>query len=669
MKEKQGLHPDKFLTKSEEDSTNNDNRISELLTELGECREDERNSQNQIVQVISTAGAILGILFSASYFSVDDLNRSFGGLEYVTNVRVLFGLSSCVFCTAFSYIVVLGLGNVLRYYYIKDLEMRLYRLVPCAADDRDSNRAFFHWNSFYAPIITRNIKHVNSIQTLLNFICYSLAIVCAILFSITLTFAQYLMIKGRRWHDHLGLAVPLVLMGLSAVSFVYISLKAEDTSKFCWKTAQENRESKKSQQNVYAIRHLILYLFYPKIKDLQKPGLIVLSYFVVLFLGKACMGITWEWRSQVHNLVIFLFIFDFLAYQARYQINDIRGMKEDKEALAVNRLVANETGNESVLIKLSFSVALIKIVTAVVVTCTLDRMYRIPLLCCLFCLLLFTVLYETARAKSSAKWVYLFVGTGYPLRVMVGVLAAYPEIWKNVICTNNVNMPLYAGIVLLMAFWAYGTCAGILPWVDEVSSRMQKGWESTENQFPQFYEKKHFMEIQKKIQNRYINAKENKVGERVLPMREKGEISDVWNVSYLIAMSLLAIFIFMIVPLTGKLFIFEGAFLAISFLICARADRKQIVALTLAEGLIIIIKGYVARGHLREFYIYLFISCIQVLFAATYFLLRYQPQMKKISLVKLFIHFIGTIIRLIIGEYAWNTIKNDRLARNKQNMH
>lgn len=44
-------------------SDNNSNRINELLTELGESREDERNSQNQIVQVISTAGAVLGILF------------------------------------------------------------------------------------------------------------------------------------------------------------------------------------------------------------------------------------------------------------------------------------------------------------------------------------------------------------------------------------------------------------------------------------------------------------------------------------------------------------------------------------------------------------------------------------------------------------------------------
>ena len=43
----------------------------QLLTELSECREDERNCKDQMVQVIATASTILGVLFGSTYFSFD----------------------------------------------------------------------------------------------------------------------------------------------------------------------------------------------------------------------------------------------------------------------------------------------------------------------------------------------------------------------------------------------------------------------------------------------------------------------------------------------------------------------------------------------------------------------------------------------------------------------
>lgn len=50
---------------------NNEHRIEELLTELGQCREDERNTQNQILQILVTAATTLGILFGASFIDVE----------------------------------------------------------------------------------------------------------------------------------------------------------------------------------------------------------------------------------------------------------------------------------------------------------------------------------------------------------------------------------------------------------------------------------------------------------------------------------------------------------------------------------------------------------------------------------------------------------------------
>ena len=121
----------------------------ELLLELSQCREDERNCKNQMVQVISTASTILS--FGKGGFS-----------------KVVFYLSIAVFCVAFTYIIVLGIGSTLRYYYVQKIEDLL------SLESEDSK--FLHWGSYFAPIVTRNRKHIRSMHTLLFYVCYTLFI-------------------------------------------------------------------------------------------------------------------------------------------------------------------------------------------------------------------------------------------------------------------------------------------------------------------------------------------------------------------------------------------------------------------------------------------------------------------------------------------------------------
>ena len=130
----------------------------ELLLELSQCREDERNCKNQMVQVISTASTILGVLFGSTYFSFGK-----GGFS-----KVVFYLSIAVFCVAFTYIIGLGIGSTLRYYYVQKIEDLL------SLESEDSK--FLHWGSYFAPIVTRNRKHIRSMHTLLFYVCYTLFI-------------------------------------------------------------------------------------------------------------------------------------------------------------------------------------------------------------------------------------------------------------------------------------------------------------------------------------------------------------------------------------------------------------------------------------------------------------------------------------------------------------
>ncbi len=197
------------------DNENKQNRINELIAELSDCREDERNTQNQILQVIYVAGAILGILFSASYLN-DEKNKCitvFTNIESdninyiyklcnminanVTYSRIMFWLSLLIFCTAFAYIIVLGTNNILRYYYIQSLEDRLHELIPNTPKE-DGMGSFLHWNAYNAPIITRNINHITSSHTALIYFSYSVATVCAILFSMAMVASLFLEITPKK---------------------------------------------------------------------------------------------------------------------------------------------------------------------------------------------------------------------------------------------------------------------------------------------------------------------------------------------------------------------------------------------------------------------------------------------------------------------------------------
>lgn len=61
-----------------------------------------------------------------------------------------------------------GIGSTLRYYYVQKIEDLL------SLESEDSK--FLHWGSYFAPIVTRNRKHIRSMHTLLFYVCYTLFI-------------------------------------------------------------------------------------------------------------------------------------------------------------------------------------------------------------------------------------------------------------------------------------------------------------------------------------------------------------------------------------------------------------------------------------------------------------------------------------------------------------
>lgn len=195
-----------------------ENDFNEVLNELSECREDERNSQNQVMQTIATAAAALTLILGASVFGKED----FSDAPYLLKIGI-YVLCITILMTAISYVVSFGITNVLRFFYMQQLEDKL-------ASRKDKDLDIVHWISFSAAVNTRNIKHIrNSNYTMLSYVYYSLAAFLALFFCFGIIIIQYYILNLG---NALFVAIPLSFILVSFAIFIAISIKAKDMYDF-----------------------------------------------------------------------------------------------------------------------------------------------------------------------------------------------------------------------------------------------------------------------------------------------------------------------------------------------------------------------------------------------------------------------------------------------------
>ena len=88
--------------------------------------------------------------------------------------------------------------------------------------------------------------------------------------------------------------------------------------------ARLSRLEKVEKASSHTSGAFLLYLLYPRLKDIHKGFLIIIGYVAGLMLDHSAADI-----SNIWKLIMVWFVFEFLGYQARYQINDLRGVKLD----------------------------------------------------------------------------------------------------------------------------------------------------------------------------------------------------------------------------------------------------------------------------------------------------------------------------------------------------
>ncbi|MER7514016.1 hypothetical protein ABTX82_37720 [Streptomyces lavendulae] len=257
-------------------------------------------------------------------------------------------------------------------------------------------------------------------------------------------------------------------------------------------------------------RSLAAYLLVPRPEEWAKWLLIPLS-FVATSWGQ---GRDFHWA----NMLIALMVTEFLVYSARYQWNDIRGMKDDSgHPLRAERLRlprAESRKHARFVVCSSLTIAALRLLAAVSVGLMLGRIANVLILVAV--VFGFAVVYEALRSceadhPAAARSLWIIVGAGYTIRFLVGSFAA----------SQPPNSAF--SVVASIYFYCFGIMFVLMTWLLEATSfcspKSNTSWYFFQGTL---HRKAHLRHLFKYIQSPHI-------GDRPSPMKppdpEPGVIS------------------------------------------------------------------------------------------------------------------------------------------------
>lgn len=580
---------------------------SAIISEINDCREDERNSQNMILQVISTVGGIIGVLTGASFIAPDN---------NVALARGLFILSGLILCVGYTFIFSLGITNSLRFHYLRSMEDRLYSLVFM----RMSEEKYINWTSFSSPITTRNPKHIKqSVFTYAHYLSYTLATAFLIIFGLGMAIVLFLRIKTHCIWDIMCAVMFSIIMLFAFIAYAISCLKSKDMYEYALKASIEKRSKrmgtiKETQHTTTNAKRGILqqwltivgYYIYPRIVDFQKPLLIVLGFLMGLFFRKGSLVVI-PTKEQMWYLLLVWFTVDFLVYQARYLWNDLRGLKDDVAANKKDRLPVHLFDQKYAIVT-ALVVMIIRLLLALILISYMPAGLRESIF--VISLLVFVVayFYEIISDKNCANGVFFMVSFGYPIRLLAGIMAAWPQFGGTAICIDNLVFQTYMLIPMFISFGLLGSYSSILSWTHKAADQKKR---------------------ENAVHKGYYEPLITALGDRTyreFPLREQGRLSDQWSVVFNISVILLSLTLCTITLGFQKFPFIVIAELLFTICICffSVASIKKANAWIVAIGVVLLLKTGLGTITTTIHPLFIFISILQALFVFLYYFMRYM---------------------------------------------
>ena len=632
-------------------------RVTQLLSYMTDCQQGIRDVNGQILSVIAATGTMLTLFFGVSIFGnkinetvgrnngqlvffANHSNNMIGRLctiieELITVRRIAFWFTSIIFLTAVLYIMTLGISNILRYHYCLHLSDRLHSLIQGAKDDIDRN-ALVSYEQFSSPVTTYNIAHVSNSHNMVNFSAQYVACGLAATFCIGAIITQYILLEVHRWYDKFVLTLVGMTLFVAFTLFVRFNWHSEEVADMAFGIANENLEVRKGiagegvklYRKSRSFQRALLYIALPRRHVLEKDTLIVGGFAAVSLMIGDCHPM---------HLAFVLIVYSFLLCQARYQINDLRGLEEDEKVGRTDRLNAASTVNKAYLINVSIITCLMRIILAIMLTLFQGRVLKLDIFICGALLFLFTFLYELFRTK---KWVWLtffMVGAGYPIRVYVGAIAQNVEIVRKI--------PAFDFIMLVVLFWIWGILGSLMSWSREIENLIKLGKMKNGKHPKQHYEILYPLVKAKVDKERQLEQSGYSVKCTFLLRQYK--MKDPWNICFWIMLLIIELEAFVHLQ-SLEYFIIETIVIVLSALTAFRTSEQSSIvlyAIVFLMSAVDVIVHFFRHGNLIPDVYWLFLS---LSLTASVLYLRMVPE---ITFRKVLRKSIYNIKKCLFGKY------------------
>ncbi|MFC3965790.1 hypothetical protein [Nocardia jiangsuensis] len=405
----------------------NQEKLEVLLADYAAARDDEREFPNQQVAMFSGVLATL-TLFGVFAVSIGGQNISLP--DPVAAATPLIPLS--FFCL----LQILGSEATIRSFYLRALEREIRRTASVTiplAEYPPLRPMMYRELIDEARSLSRGAKRLRVITYI-------------VFFSVTFVFIGLVAYMARDFNGALKAAMlavygpAIVLLYLEAVQ---ATVKGRQYFESVVNSADlrlhESLRPPPSPPSGSLLRQpgLIAYLILPRPNDLPKGLFFPVGVMVLVTLRPEIAGQSFFWQ----RVLILWFILEFLIYQGRYQINDVRGIKEDavSPGAVQRRRIPTASLDPSTAVKVVLFTVLVRFALSVIL-CGLSFIsffhHVLPMIIGVW---LIAALYEFFRGQERKRFeastsisippkstmlavvVTVLVGLGYPVRMLLGV--------------------------------------------------------------------------------------------------------------------------------------------------------------------------------------------------------------------------------------------------------
>ncbi len=350
---------------------------------------------------------------------------------------------------------------------------------------------------------------------------------------------------------------------------------------------------------------------------------------------------------DLKNMLIVCLVIDFLLYQARYQWNDIRGVKEDIDSGKSDRLPVWILGKYPAII-ISSIILIIKLLAALFITLHLKNKIKIVLILFMIIIIICAIFYEIVRSKKCVYGTYFCVSLGYASRFAVGMWSAYPEMWDKGFWFCNLDRSHLIIVTLIISYAFLGEFSVTLSWLHEALLQKLNGKQII---------KKHYEDLYNKLVRNHQDK--NKIMNPSL--KQRGKIYDLWNISYLISIIMLAI-ICLITNFNFIILIFESLLIGFSVIVCTVGTKNIKLYISIFGGIWLLGCLYLVYSF-NLFPLYIYIT--QFMFICIYLFLRFlfNPGFDFIICCK---NVVLQLLILFIGKKTYRYLKSESSKRKEE---